>query len=61
MIVSPADKWFEISAIVESVTPAGTITQTVRGVGIFDAKSAISFEVVAPSLPRALTASLLTS
>jgi hypothetical protein len=41
MIVKPAEKWFEIYAIVESVTPAGTITHTARGPGRRFAKSAI--------------------
>ena len=57
MIVSPALKCWATSAIVESVTDAGTITQTVRGAGSFAAKSAIEDEVTEPSVPSAATAS----
>ena len=61
MMVSPAERCFARDAIVKSVTPAGTITQIVRGVGIFAAKSAKSAAPIKPSEASAFTASGLTS
>ena len=61
MMVSPFSRCSANSAIVESVTAAGTMTQTVRGVEIEATKSAIPVDGIAPSAARALTASGLTS
>ncbi len=61
MMVSPADKCSAIAAIVESVTAAGTIIQTVRGAESFAAISAISAAPIEPSEASAFTASGLTS
>ena len=59
--MSPAERCSAIAAIVESVTEAGTMIHTVRGVESFEARSAISVAPIAPSAASVLTASGLTS
>ena len=62
MIVSPGSIACASSAIVRSViSPAGTITQAVRGLSSLATKSAIESAPCAPSAASAATASELTS
>ena len=61
MMVSPLSRCCASEAIVESVTAAGTIIHTVRGVDNLAAKSAIPVDAIAPSAASVLTASGLTS
>jgi hypothetical protein len=57
MIVSPALRCGTRSAIVASTTPAGTISQTTRGVGSWRAMSANELAPSAPSFASDATAS----
>ena len=61
MMVSPGERCSAIAAIVESVTEAGTMIQTVRGALNCVARCAMSVAPIAPSAASAFTASGLTS